>query len=402
MKRLSRILAALLLLGSACFASDTKPGWSNRFPFGGVNVETISATTTLASGTSKPVNRYTVSGSDRNVVLPSESNSMGLYYWIGNVGASNNAVVKASNGSTTVVTVTPGYWGYVHCDGTTWYGSIIPTGSITALTVTTLTATTGNFTDIDAGASGTAGTVDVFPTTAGKGKLTLSATNNTGDTQTIITNAAMGQAETVSIPDSVAATDTFAMLGVANAFTKRQTTTDGIASGTARVIGGRCTSQSATGTALTNSASETVLGSYTIPANTLGAGSTLHVRALVAVTANNGATTLTVRLRLGPTTLTGTALVSSAATDTAANDICLIDYRLNSLAAAGASVSCRGSGFWQEPGAAGGAFKTAVLGTAGAGSAFATNGALLCEVTGQWNAADSNSCQLEQLIVRIE
>jgi hypothetical protein len=61
-------------------------------------------------------------------------------------------------------------------------------------------------TNLDAGASGTAGTVDVFPTTASKGKLILSATANTGDTSVTVTNAAHGQATVVTIPDGGAAT----------------------------------------------------------------------------------------------------------------------------------------------------------------------------------------------------
>lgn len=56
-------------------------------------------------------------------------------------------------------------------------------------------------TNLDAGASGTAGTVDVFPTTASKGKLIVSATDNTGNTNVTITNAAHGQATVVTIPD---------------------------------------------------------------------------------------------------------------------------------------------------------------------------------------------------------
>jgi len=60
--------------------------------------------------------------------------------------------------------------------------------------------------NIDAGVSGTAGTVDIFPTTASKGKLILSATDNTGDTNVTITNAAHGQATVLTIPDSGLAT----------------------------------------------------------------------------------------------------------------------------------------------------------------------------------------------------
>jgi hypothetical protein len=70
--------------------------------------------------------------------------------------------------------------------------------------------------NIDAGASGTAGTVDVFPTTAAKGKLILAAVDNDGDTNTTISNAAMGQASVVSIPDPGAATANFVLTDAAN------------------------------------------------------------------------------------------------------------------------------------------------------------------------------------------
>ena len=41
-------------------------------------------------------------------------------------------------------------------------------------------------TNIDAGASGTAGTVDIFPTTASTGKMAFVAASNAGDTTTTL------------------------------------------------------------------------------------------------------------------------------------------------------------------------------------------------------------------------
>lgn len=195
----------------------------------------------------------------------------------------------------------------------------------------------------------------------------------------------------VNIP-ALGADDTFAMLGQANAFTARQTTTDGVVGGTALVIGGRANSFTANGAALTNSIAETVLASYTIPANTLKAGSKLSVKAMISVTADAGATTLTPRLRLGPVTLVGTVLVAGTATDTAANHVFVVEFDLIAQAAPGAAAACRGWGRYQDLAAAGGAFKSAVLGTGGVGANFATNGALLLELTGQWSVADANSC----------
>src|ERR1017187_2887173 len=60
--------------------------------------------------------------------------------------------------------------------------------------------------NIQAGLSGTAGTLASFPGTAAKGSLILAGVANTGNTNTTISNAAMGQASVISIPDPATAT----------------------------------------------------------------------------------------------------------------------------------------------------------------------------------------------------
>jgi len=69
-------------------------------------------------------------------------------------------------------------------------------------TITTGTIATLNTTNVDAGASGTAGTVDVFPSTASKGKLAITAADSAGDTTTTIVNASQAGARTYTIPDA--------------------------------------------------------------------------------------------------------------------------------------------------------------------------------------------------------
>jgi len=74
-------------------------------------------------------------------------------------------------------------------------------------TITTIGATTGNIvtvnaTNIDAGASGTPGTVDVFPTTESKGKLSIAASDSAGNTTTTLVNASQAAARTYTIPDA--------------------------------------------------------------------------------------------------------------------------------------------------------------------------------------------------------
>ena len=62
-------------------------------------------------------------GSDRNVLLPllvgTESESTGLWYFIRNTGSANNLVVKDSTGVTTYATLGPGQWVWMLSSGTT-------------------------------------------------------------------------------------------------------------------------------------------------------------------------------------------------------------------------------------------------------------------------------------------
>ena len=63
--------------------------------------------------------------------------------------------------------------------------------------------------NIQAGLSGTAGYLASFPATLAKGSLRVVAVANTGDTLVTISNAAMGQASVISIPDPGVATSSF-------------------------------------------------------------------------------------------------------------------------------------------------------------------------------------------------
>lgn len=77
--------------------------------------------------------------------------------------------------------------------------------------------------NIQAGLSGTAGKVISYPATASTGSLQMTAVSNSGDTITTISNAAMGQASTVSIPDPGASTANFLLsTGTANILTDFQ------------------------------------------------------------------------------------------------------------------------------------------------------------------------------------
>jgi hypothetical protein len=180
------------------------------------------------------------------------------------------------------------------------------------------------------------------------------------------------------------------------------TTTDGVSGGTARVVGGRAYSATASGTTHTNTTDETVLGSYDIPASTLKAGTTLRVRFGVITPSTNAADTYTVRLRLGPTTLTGTALITTAATDVANNDVCVGNFALTARAAPGAAAECVGCGTYNNFAAYGAGVGGAQLTTYLTETNFATNGILKLEVTGDWSAANaSDQAHLDFMYVEI-
>jgi len=183
------------------------------------------------------------------------------------------------------------------------------------------------------------------------------------------------------------------------ALTARTTITDGVSSGTAKRIGGLSYCMVAAGTAHTNSTDEAVLGAFSIPANTIKQGTIVKVRYQGIATATNSTDTLTVVLRCGPTTLTGQALITHAATDVEDNDIFEGEFTLVGRAAPGATAACVGVGSFSGLGAAGTPTRRAAyLGSTN----FATNGALLMEVTADWSVASaSNSCRLDILTVEV-
>lgn len=83
--------------------------------------------------------------------------------------------------------------------------------------------------NVDAGSSGVAGTVDIFPSTASKGKVSLSKTDNSSDDTTSIVFGAHAAARTITVPDPLAASQF--MLGTMGS-TARTATVDGTTTGT--------------------------------------------------------------------------------------------------------------------------------------------------------------------------
>ena len=151
--------------------------------------------------------------------------------------------------------------------------------------------------------------------------------------------------------------------------------------------------QSAAGSAVTATASETQAAVVAIPANILGLGSVLRVRYQGVQTAVNGTDTVTVKVRFGATTLTGTVVVSGAAIT--GNNAYGFQGQVEFVvrAAPSASSAIVASGWYVDPAAtASGTFKQVWMATTN----FATNAALLCEVTIQFSSSNAgNSARVD-------
>jgi len=159
-------------------------------------------------------------------------------------------------------------------------------------------------TNYDAGASGTVGSVDIFPTTAAKGKLTFSAVDNTGDTTTTVRNKLQAGARTYDIPDA----------GASGSF----------------VLGGGNTAISLTGTGGTSTGTMTTLSARVTTAALTTAGQATHVATITytgiaasdmvfATLAGGTNTTESLVLRAVPTTNTITVGITNATAATAVN-----------------------------------------------------------------------------------
>lgn len=123
------------------------------------------------------------------------------------------------------------------------------------------------------------------------------------------------------------------------ALTGQLSTTDGVASGTARRVGGGAHRSVAASTAITG-ATETETNfdtTYTMPADTLKAGTRVRIRAQGIHTATTGSEDHTILLKLGSTTL-----ASKAAINPADNDLFYFDFELvcRTAGASGTIVGC--------------------------------------------------------------
>lgn len=182
------------------------------------------------------------------------------------------------------------------------------------------------------------------------------------------------------------------------AFRGRVTGTDGVANGTDRVFGGLAYLNTAPSSPITNTNTEALFDtSYSLPANTLKAGTLVRIRYQGIATATNSTDTLAIKLYLGG--LTGTVLISHAATDVANNDVFQGEFEVI-CRTAGASGTIVGCGTYKSVPAAAGTMtvKDAIL----ASTTIDTTAALVVGVGATWSVANAgNSVRLDFLRVEI-
>jgi hypothetical protein len=180
-------------------------------------------------------------------------------------------------------------------------------------------------------------------------------------------------------------------------------TTEGIASGTARKVGGIALSDPVVSTAVTG-ATETQTsfdhGSYTVPANTLKVGTIVRVRARGRVTAATGAEVHVLGLAFGATTL-----CVSGNLDSVTNNVFDIEFEFV-VRAIGASGTVVGAGVVRDGPQAAAPTTTHMLATGSAGTSTTTidttaSAALAVFVDRQATATDGDSMRLDSFAVEI-
>jgi len=180
-----------------------------------------------------------------------------------------------------------------------------------------------------------------------------------------------------------------------HAFTGALTTTDGVASGTARKVGGGAFCQVAASTAITGETETDVAfdQTYTVPANTLKPGTRIRVRAQGIHTATTGTEDHTIALKLGSITI-----ASAAAVDPANNDLFYFDAEIvcRTAGATGTLVACGSL-------AVGASGTGALVGFLKASTTVDTTAANILGVyiDRQGTATDSDSARLDVLTVDV-
>lgn len=217
----------------------------------GVTAGTVTASKALVVDASKNIATLGTVGSAAHTITSADASALA----VGLTGATNPSFVvdsstalqaaglkvtgAATGGTVAVAAVDSGAATNLTINakgtGTIGIGSV-STGAVTITPAVTVT-------NLDAGASGTAGSIDVFPTTAAKGKIALTAADSAGDTTTTITNASQAGARIYTLPDA-GASGKF-VLGGGNAAVAL-TGTGGTSTGTMTTLSAQVTSDAIT------------------------------------------------------------------------------------------------------------------------------------------------------------
>lgn len=136
------------------------------------------------------------------------------------------------------------------------------------------------------------------------------------------------------------------------------------------------------GTNVNDTTTETTIGSHTLPANTIKAGTKVRVRGSLRVIGVNATPTIVLKLKLG-----GTAYITSASLSVIANDQVVFDVVITGRAAPGASASVAIEGVTYATQSGTPAAVPKVIAPAN----YATNGALAVAATIQWSAAHASN-----------
>lgn len=181
------------------------------------------------------------------------------------------------------------------------------------------------------------------------------------------------------------------------AVTDRMTVTDGVASGTARVVGGRAFTNVVASTAVASTSAETAFDqSYTIPANTLKANSLIRVKYWGLQTTEVGTDTLRIRAYIGGTG--GTMVADSVAVAGANNAI--FEGEVTAICrTAGATGTFVAAGDAMQPVAAGGTQVWKALNVNSTTINTQANQAVVVSAT--FNTSNANSVRLDGLEVEI-
>lgn len=185
---------------------------------------------------------------------------------------------------------------------------------------------------------------------------------------------------------------------------QRFTTTDGVASGTSRTIGGKVYERVADSAALVGvngggADPETVIDTVTIPANTIKEGTRVKFKATARITVGATAGTLQMAVRLGG--VGGQLIAQNTAADPgAAGQLWTVEGEIIGRAAPSATSSCVHNGecaslFYASGAAPAAVFKSSAIANQ------ATNGALTLVITGLWNSATNDAVVVQDFTAEV-